>query len=48
MVNKRLAERINERIPKEIEIITPKVSDDEELASLARRANEIGMCLELF
>ncbi len=30
-----LAERIRERLPEEIEIVTPPVGDDEELVSLA-------------
>ena len=35
ITNQRLAERIKNRLPEEIEVITPTVGDDEELASLA-------------
>jgi phosphoglycerate dehydrogenase-like enzyme len=35
VVRQRLAERIRERLPEEIEIVTPSVGDDEELVSLA-------------
>jgi len=35
VVRQRLAERIRERLPEEIEIVTPPVGDDEKLVSLA-------------
>jgi len=35
VIRQRLAERIRERLPEEIEIVTPPVGDDEKLVSLA-------------